>query len=205
MSLTTPPKPRALVPGEPLTVVAVWQEGEDLGANGPMAMRMAVLDPLGIRAEYRVTGVPAEQLFTVNPAEDLPFFVSLAQENGRWTFSYQGQPADFRPASPTPMSPEQLSAAAEAMLRESLGLAPGEPIPLPAGELPPAEQPEPPRNFDPTPHMDLGMAEAAPALPPPAPPGPEPAPGAQTAPVPQIPPPANPVHGGIDLGQPFAH
>jgi hypothetical protein len=92
------------------------------------------------------------------------------------------------------------------MLRESLGIPAGEPLPEPAGALPVAEQPEQPYRFDPTTHMDLSRAEPAPPLPPPAPPGPEPDPGAQLGPQNVVPPPQARHPGAVgDASTPFAH
>ncbi len=92
------------------------------------------------------------------------------------------------------------------MLREAIGLPPDAPIPDPAGPLPPEQQPDEPYRFDPTRHMDLGVAEPAPPLPPPAPPGPPPPAGAQTFIVPPAPPPQTHDHGAFGDGSvPFAH
>jgi hypothetical protein len=80
------------------------------------------------------------------------------------------------------------------------------PIPVPQGQLPPEERSEEPYRFDPARHMDLSMAEAAPALPPPAPVGPEPAPGAAVYAGPALVPTQDKQHGAFgDASVPFAH
>ncbi|HEX3561828.1 MAG TPA: hypothetical protein VHU24_03230 [Solirubrobacterales bacterium] len=173
--------------------------------------------------EFAVSGSLAAPLSQVHPSE-LPIALALdlttvregTDIHGEWRFEFLGQsdefgkiwqiPADVQPVAPTPLTFEQLNQGAEDMLRESLGLPPDVPIPVPQGALPPEEHPEEPYRFDPTRHMDLSMAEAPPPLPPPKEPGPEPAPGAAIYGGPALQPTQDKQHGAFgDASVPFAH
>ncbi len=211
MSLTAPPPRRRLPdPTVPFVLYAVWGDAK--------RAEVAVSNiPGGALGEFAVGGRLAEQVSQVLP-EELPICLTMqlakvgpeGQERGEWVFEYLGSPdevfavpAELQPNPPRPQTVAELNSSAETMLRESLGIPEGEPIPEPAGPLPPEQRPEEPYRFDPTPHMDLTVAEAAPPLPEPAPPGPTPAPNGQTSPVPQIPPPARGLGSYGDKSIPF--
>lgn len=212
MTLTTPPTRRILPdPGVPFVVYACWGDGSRIAiANVPGG-------PLG---EFAIGGRLAQLMGQVAPSE-LPIVLTLrlevvgqgSERRGEWTFDYLGGPeyfdshgaaADIR-STVAPRSASELNEAEREMLRDSLGVGPEDDLPEPAGPLPEGEQAEQPYRFDPTPHLDLSTAEAPPELPQPAQPGPEPAPNAQTAPVPHIPPPAKPLGAFGDASVPFRH
>lgn len=222
MSLTATPPIRALPhPGEPFVVYAIWKDpdGRDLSR-----LRFAAANlPGAALGEFAVSGSLAAPLSQVRP-DELPIALSLRLAttqgpegpHGEWVFDFLGQadafagiwriPADVQPVAPTPLTLEQLNQGAEDMVRESLGLPPEVPIPEPRGVLPPDERSDEPYRFDPTRHMDLSMAEAPPELPPPAPAGPEPAPGAATYAGPALVPTQDKQHGAFgDASVPFAH
>jgi hypothetical protein len=216
VSLVAAPLRRRLPdPGALFIVYALWVEPGDREDEIRIAIANVAGGELG---EFAVGGSLARPLFEVGPAE-LPIVLAmeLAQldGHGEWRFDFRGtdpnllyavEVGELQPEAPRPQSMAELNAGAERQLRESLGIPAGEPIPEPAGELPPSEQPEAPYRFDPTQHMDLGAAEQPAPLPPPAPPGPEPDPGAQTSPVPEVPPPATRNPGAFgDQSVPFAH
>lgn len=229
MTLTrVPPSPILPDPGQPFVVYALWIEGPeghafltrpDLGApDHPDALvKMAIANvPGGPLVEVAVGGSLAEQIAQVY-ADELPLVLALhlaqVDGHGEWRFTMIGEdpaevwqiPADVQPQPPRPLSLEELNAGAEEQLRESLGIPPGEPIPEPAGQLPPDEQSDEPYRFDPTRHMDLGKAEPAPPLPAPAAPGPAPLESAQTSHVPELPPAGKPIGSYGDATVPFAH
>lgn len=203
-------------PGRPFRLTAVWpleDGGQGIRVEGP-----------GGSQEFALGGYLASQVSLMEPAE-LPIDLILARDENGWHFRLAGSPPAPTPASspatslaehvtpgpivgtpPQPQTPEQLSEGARALLRESLGLGPDDPIPLPQGQLPTEERPESPQIFDPTPHMDLSAAEAPPLLPPPAPPGPTPPANAQTGPALGMPPPRAEGLGAFgDKTVPFAH
>ncbi len=213
---TTPPVRALPHPGEPFVVYAVWHQ------DGAVRFAAANL-PGAALGEFAVGGALAHTLGQVRP-DELPIALSLRLATvqgwegpiGEWRFDYLGSresfgevwqiPTDVQPVAPTPLTFEELNQGAEDMVRESLGLPPDAEIPQPGGELPPEEHSEEPYRFDPTRHMDLSMAEAAPALPPPAPPGPEPAPGAAVYAGPALVPTQDKQHGAFgDASIPFAH
>lgn len=215
MTLTTPPLTRLLPPpGTPFVVYGTWVEE----TPGGLVVKISAANiPGGPLSEFSLGGKLADVMCQIEPHE-LPIALTtrLAQVDGHaeWVFDYLGSdlaevfsvPAELQPSPPRPQEPDELSTEAEAMLRESLGLREDEPIPEPKGPLEPHERGAEPPRFDPTKHMDLSTAEPAPPLPPPADPGPPPDPSAQTAPVPQIPPPPSRALGShIDLSDPFAH
>jgi len=226
---TTPPVRALPHPGEPFVVYAIWAEPGEAGYGGDMlqyggALRFSAANlPGAALGEFAVSGALAVPLAQVRP-DELPIALSLRLATvegregpiGEWRFDYLGSresfgqiwqiPTDVQPVAPTPLTLEQLNQGAEDMVRESLGLPPEVPIPTPEGQLPPEERSEEPYRFDPTRHMDLSMAEAAPALPPPAPPGPEPAPGAAVYAGPALVPTQDKQHGAFgDASIPFAH
>lgn len=235
MSLTDPPLQRRLPdPGTPFVVTAAWIE-TPAGQCFPTEPKWGVPDqpnlvkiaaanlPGGPLGEFAVAGELAEKIAQVY-ADELPIALTLrlgrgsggGEGAGVWVFDFLGQsdqfaqiwriPPDVQPQGPTPLTPEELNQGAEDQLRESLGIPAGEPIPEPAGELPPDERPEQPYRFDPSAHMDLNMAEPAPPLPPPAAAGPPPGPGAETFHAPPIPPSQQRQHGAFGSESvPFAH
>ncbi len=226
MSLVAPPLTRALPhPGEPFVVYAIWGYQPGLKEVSPWDVPEE-LDLIGFAAanlpgaalgEFAVMGSLAYPLSQVHPSE-LPIALSLRldTENRVWRFDYLGSresfgqiwqiPTDVQPVAPTPLTLEELNQGAEEMVRESLGLPPDVAIPEPEGQLPPEEASEEPYRFDPTRHMDLSMAEAAPPLPDPAAPGPDPASGAQQFFAPPLPEPQGKRHGAYgDASVPFAH
>jgi len=204
MTLTTAPNtPNLLRPDAAFLLTAHWPAPPD-------SLRIAAsVHPGAYTHEYAIGGRLAEQVALVEHAE-LPIALVLRQREDGWAFDYLGGPEWFDAHSahspPVPRSAQELGEAEQAMLRQSLGIPDGAPLPEPQGPLPPAEQPSEPYRFDPTPHMDLQTADPAPELPPPAPPGPDPDPGAQTSPVPRIPPPKKKGLGAYgDQSVPFAH
>jgi hypothetical protein len=234
MTLTTPP-PVRLLPheGEPFVVYAIWgeYEGDMLSTADMVEMGMipkviyfsAANLPGGPLGEFAVSGSLAVPLAQVRPSE-LPIALSLRLATvegregpiGEWRFDFLGQsdsfariwriPPDVQPTGPTPLTLEELNQGAEEMVRESLGLPPEAPLPVPGGPLPPEEASEQPYVFDPSRHMDLSMAEAPPPLPPPAASGPEPAPGAAVYAGPALQPTQDKQHGAFgDASVPFAH
>lgn len=226
MSLTTAPLNRLLPePGQPFVVYAIWNDSEgrfySAGTAAAGVTKFAAANlPGGPLGEFAVSGSLAAPLSQVDPTE-LPIALSLRLDlsEGRpptWMFDFLGQsdafgeiwriPADVQPNSPVPLTPEQLNAGAEDMLREALGLPPDAPLPEPGGELSPAEQPDEPYRFDPTRHMDLSMAEAPPPLPEPKAAVLEPPSHLPEFFAPEIPPPQSKRHGAFgDATVPFAH
>lgn len=224
MSLTDRPRPSPLEPGSPFLLVAWWFPPETVE---PSSLHIAISERPGIPPHEFVVHRPLADPIAEVERSELPIALQLVRKapSGAWAFEYLGGPEHFAPpqAIPAPAQPElyapvfsdpprpqtadELSAGAEAMLRESLGIPPGAPIPEPQGPLPPEERGSQPYRFDPRPHMDLNRAEAAPQLPPPAPPGPAPLPGGQTfagpseAEVPRRPP----LGSYGDQSVPFAH
>lgn len=235
MTLTAAPPTRLLPePGQPFVVCAIWAEDHDPDEGTTVwappfeasDVRFSAANlPGGPLGEFAVGGALAEVLSQVEPAE-LPIAVTLRlalleDVNGRpvkgeWRFDYLGQsdafsqiwqvPSEVQPNGPEPLTLDQLNQGAEEMVRESLGIPPGEPIPEPGGQLPAEEANDEPYRFDPTRHMDLSMAAPAPALPPPAPEGAPPPPGAQQFFAPPLPPSQDKRHGAYgDESVPFAH
>lgn len=206
-----PDKPPLLVPEVPFLLTARWQDGPEDGYQVYIA---AAEYPGAPPREYAIGESISSPVMLVERAE-LPITLQLIRDPdaGGWRFDYLGGPEYFTPpppvselapnVAPTPMAPAQLSAQAEAMLRESIGIPPGSSIPEPAGPLPPEERSGEPYRFDPTPHMDLQTAEPAPPIPPPAPPGPEPT-ESPRLPAP-VPPPGKPLGTYGDQTVPFAH
>jgi hypothetical protein len=226
MSLTTVPPARLLPePGQPFIIYAIWPldaytvNGRQ-GLNQTWVLSAANL-PGGPLAEFAVGGALAEVLAQVEPAE-LPIAVTLrlhvptSGAPSEWRFDYLGQsdafaqiwqvPSAVQPNGPEPLTLEQLNQGAEEMVRESLGIPPGESIPEPGGQLPAEEANEEPYRFDPARHMDLSMAAPAPLLPPPAPEGAPPPVGAQEFFAPPLPVGQDKRHGAYgDESIPFAH
>lgn len=234
MPLTTTPLVRALPePGQPFVVYAIWVHNEQFGIDYLRSDHPGGLDddevirfsaanlPGAALGEFAVTGSLAVPLAQVRP-DELPIALSLrlhiptSGAPSQWEFDYLGQrdsfgeiwqiPTDVQPLAPTPLTFDQLNQGAEDMIRESLGLPPDVAIPEPAGLLPAEEASEEPYRFDPTRHMDLSMADAAPPLPPPAAEGPPPAPGAAVYAGPALQPTQDKQHGAFgDASVPFAH
>lgn len=224
MSLTASPLTRLLPePGQPFVVYAIWAldtytvQGR-LGLDQTVCFSAANI-PGGPLGEFAVSGSLAVPLSQVHPSE-LPIALSLrlgqVDGHGVWEFDYLGQsdafaeiwrvPPDVQPNGPTPLTPDQLNAGAENMLREALGLPDDMPLPEPGGQLPPEEANEEPYRFDPTRHMDLTAADPPPPLPEPTAAAPPPPPGAQEFFAPPIPPPQSKNHGAFgDATVPFAH
>lgn len=236
MTLTRTPPTRLLPePGQPFVVYAIWEE-DLIGRLLPWGWRdiddsiaeitkfSAANLPGAALGEFACSGSLAATLSQVHPSE-LPIALSLnlATVEGRegpigeWQFTYLGQrdafptiwqvPTAVQPVAPTPLTLAELNQGAEDQIRESLGIVADAPIPELAGPLPDSEQPsEEPYRFDPTAHMDLSMAEAAPALPDPVAPGPDPLPGASTYAGPALVPTQDKIHGAVgDAAVPFAH
>jgi hypothetical protein len=207
VSLATPPQPpQLLASGLPFLLTAWWWTWDQTGAERrerPGVVIAAAEYPGAHSHEFaigRPLCVPIEQV----ELYELPIALQLVRRGSEWAFDYLGGPELFSsPAPPTLRTPEQIRGAEEAMLRESLGIPPDQPIPEPQGPLPAEDRPEQPYRFDPTPHMDLSTAEAPAPLPPPAPPGPPPAEQSRL-PAP-VPPPGKPLGAFGDASQPFAH
>jgi hypothetical protein len=216
--------------GQPFVLTAVWIEGPDGSVYMPVPERGAPPPPSLVKiaaanlpggplGEFALAGELADAVAQVYP-DELPIALSLrlGQLDGRgvWLFDYLGQsdrfseiwriPPDVQPTGPRPLTLAELNKGAEDQVREALGIPESEPIPEPAGQLDPTEAAEAPYRFDPTAHMDLDKAEPAPALPPPAAPGPDPTPGAETFAPPPLPPPQTRQHGAFgNESVPFAH
>ncbi len=199
--IDSPHPPQLLTPGGPflLTAIVSRTSGVTIAAS---------YHPGGQTYEFAIGGVLAEQVLEVD-VEELPIALCVNWGADGWGFDYLGGPEHFAEppighTPPTPRSVEELHVAEQKMLRESLGIPADQPIPAPAGPLPPAEQPDPPESFDPTPHMDLSLTTGPDPVPTAAPPGPEPSEAG--VPAPPLPPPARPLGSYGDRTEtPFAH
>jgi hypothetical protein len=226
VTLLEPPNPPPLLRDAPFLLTAWWWDytaarwdwDRHLETDPPYFHIAAAEYPGDWPHEYVLGAQLATPIAQVD-LDELPIALALRFTPDRgWHFEYLGGAEFFRPAdvepppapvAPTPMSPDQLSGQAEAMLRQSLGLGADDPLPPPAGELPVAEQPEAPYRFDPHPHMDLTKAEPPPAFhgeaPATAPPAAPPPPDARTSPAAPVPEPAPPGPAPASNAEPFVH
>lgn len=190
--------------GVPLAVYRVVGSAGNKAASDVLVAELEVPSYApGVRHNARFIGGVADELLAI-PEDFFPCVVELGKVGGGWRLYWRGR-MESGWSDSVPKSVEELSDSAQLMLRDSLGIPDGEPVPIPAGELPTAERPAEPYRFDPSPHLDLSKAEVAPPLPPPVPIGPQPSADAQTFIVPSFPVPrANFTLEKIH-GQPFAH